>query len=461
MRRFWWIIVALVLAESTCAFETTMIFVALSELYEIYGDPAHVGWMMTAFSLTAAATAAVSSRLGDIFGRRKVMLIMLCFAAVGSAISAVATDLNVIIAGRALQGTSMAVLPLAYGLLRENSPARQIPVGVGLLGGVYAIATGTGAVVGGWIVDMGRWQQMFLVSGGLAVAAIVMVLVLIPSSPGKRPEGPLDLVGGALFVVPITLLLLALTNGRNWGWSSPTILGLLAGGVLGLASWVRHELRTINPLIDVRLLLTPQIAMANLLVFLSMMGPGLYPQVMLPMIQQPVWTGIGLGVTAMLAGALKFPTNITSGISAVAVGYLGRSIGFRTPLIASSFGMLAAFLILIFNHDSLWVIMAVLIFLVAPLLNVVVPGAPALIIDAAPADRTSEATGVAQVLRSLGLSIGTQIVGVTLASSSITNAQGARFPDERAYIMILSYIAFITLLMVVTAFMLPARRPTA
>lgn len=115
---FWPVVAALVLAELTCALESNMIMVALSKLYELYGDPVHVGWLITAFSLASAASATLCSRLGDIFGRRRVLLIMLGVACVGSVISATSHDLNIIILGRVLQGASMA------GRKRRSSPPK-------------------------------------------------------------------------------------------------------------------------------------------------------------------------------------------------------------------------------------------------------------------------------------------------------------------------------------------------
>src|SRR5690606_29382715 len=98
------------------------------------------------------------SRLGDLFGRRRVLLIMLGVAVIGSLISAFSANLTLITFGRVLQGASMAVLPLAFGILRENCPEKQLNVGVGILGGTFSIGVGLGAILGGYIVDNAPWQ---------------------------------------------------------------------------------------------------------------------------------------------------------------------------------------------------------------------------------------------------------------------------------------------------------------
>lgn len=432
-RRFWLVVGALVIAELACALESNMILVALSRLYEIYGDPVHVGWLITGFSLASAVSATMCSRLGDLFGRRRVLLIMLGVAVTGSVVSAVSHDLNVINFGRVLQGASMSVLPLAFGILREHSSERQLNIGVGILGGTFSFGVGLGAILGGYIVDNAPWQTIFIVSASVAAAAILAVTLVVPPSKPQRRQGSLDLIGGGLFVVPITALLLSLSQGARWGWDTWAPWGLLVGGVLGLMVWTRHELRHQTPLIDVRLLRHPQIATVNLMVFVLALGPSMYPQLMLPLWQQPVWTGVGLGITATLAGIVKLPTNLTGGAAAIAAGFLARRFGMRTVIVVATFMMLAAWAVLAFDHSSLAVMVLVCVLVLAPAGTVLYACAPSLIIEAAPPERTSEVTGLTQVIRSIGMSIGAQVLAVTLASSSIASADGTRFPDERAY----------------------------
>src|SRR5690606_3615577 len=225
--------------------------------------------------------------------------------------------------------------------------------------------------------------------------------------------------------------------------------------------WLRHELRQTNPLIDVRLLRNRQIAMVNLTLFVSMLGPSLYPQILLPMIQQPVWTGIGLGVTATLAGILKLPTNLTSGTAAIAAGFVARRFGMRGVVVVSTFVVLSAWLMLIVEHQALWFVMVMMVILLAPSLTILYGCAPALIIEASPRDRTSEATGLTQVLRAIGMSIGTQVIALGLASSFVTDASGTRFPGPQAYLTVFWIFAGLSLIMVLCSLAIPRRRAPA
>ncbi|HEY6868350.1 MAG TPA: MFS transporter [Novosphingobium sp.] len=438
------ILAVLLGAEFASALPAGMIYTALSKLYGIYGDPAHVTWLVTAYALSAAASTVLFSRLGDIYGRAKLLKLMLLFATVGSVVSAVATDLDVIIFGRALQGVSTAILPLGLGILREHTTdLRQRNFGVGL-----------GYVLSGLIVDNLPWQFIFVVSGGAALLTLLIALRIVRDPPLLTVPSRLDWTG-AVFVVPVTALLLGLTLGWNSGWRSPVALGLLVVGLLSLAWWVRHELRQENPLVDVRLLANPTIAIVNAAIFFTAMAPMIYTQVLLPLLQQPAWTGIGLGVSATMAGLIKLPTNATSASAAILVGWLSRDRSMRPAVIGATQLNLLAFVLLIFYHDSAWFIMAVSVILIAPGVTIMFACAPGLIMNAAPPDRTSEATGLTSVLRSIATAIGTQVLALSLASSAVTNAKGQSFPDERAYVVTFGVITVACLLSLLCAMLIP------
>ena len=432
--RFWLVVATLVTAEMTSAMSTSMISVALAHLYGLYGDPVRVTWLITIYGLTSAATAAICSRLGDLYGRRRMLIIMLLVAAAGSLISAYGRDLNVVIAGRALQGCAMAVLPLAFGILRETArDKRQLDVGVGILGGTYSFSTGVSVVLGGVIIDRANWQDIFLVSAVVAMIALVMAWKILAKDRPRPAQGPLDLVGGIGVVFPIAALLLGLNNIKLQGWGAPLTLSLFAGGVVGLVAWTLYELRQKNPMIDVRLLKVPQIVIVNLVICFTSMGPLIYPQVLMPLLQQPVWTGVGMGITATMAGLIKLPTNVTSGATAIASGYLAQRYTFRPIIILATGATFFAWVLLTLEHNSIWLLVAAAVLVLAPAGTILFGCAPSLIIEATPEDRTSEATGLSSVLRALAMAVGSQVIAVTLSTSLVSNGAGAKFPDQKAY----------------------------
>src|SRR5207245_586750 len=170
--------------------------------------------------------------LGDMFGRKRVMLVVLVLAALGSLVSALSADLFWVIFGRALQGVSAAILPLCFGLVRENLPAANVPVGVGIITATATVGAGAGLILGGLIIATLTWRWIFYCSGGLAVVSTVFMVIFVPPSPRRYTGEGIDVMGGVLFVPAIAALLLAISKGKSWGWSDARTLGLIAGSVV-------------------------------------------------------------------------------------------------------------------------------------------------------------------------------------------------------------------------------------
>ena len=183
------ILVVLVIAEITSAFEVGMMYGALATLMREFRDPVGTGWLITAFLLVGAVSAALCSRLGDLYGRKRLVLLMLACAATGSLIAAFATTLPWLIAGRAVQGFSAALLPLCIGLVREHLPAARVPVSIGWLAAMASFSAGFGILLGGWVVDHIGWRWIFWFSAGHAASRSCAWRWCCRHRPGRpRPE---------------------------------------------------------------------------------------------------------------------------------------------------------------------------------------------------------------------------------------------------------------------------------
>ncbi len=453
---FFTLIGVLIAAELTCSLESTMVFVTLPSLYARYGDPAHVSWVMTAFFLTAAGTAAIGGRLGDIYGRTRVLSVTLAIACAGSVVSAVGTSLNMIIAGRALQGASLAILPLCYGIVREMASGRWIAVGIGALGATYAIGVGMGSVLGGFIVQKMSWQGIFVVTAVLAGVTLLASVFLLPASR-RYFSGPIDFGGGLLLMPAIALLLLAFTNMVAWGFASSTFLLVLSAGAVLLALWVAIELRHKNPLIDLRLLKNRQILFANICLFVFAVGPLLEIVVFMPLLQQPAWSGVGFGVSPVVAGAIIAAATGTASLASLAAGYASARIGCRNVVLAGAIVSVLGWVFVIFEHSSIWSIVAMVLLLIGPAVTMIFVFAPNLVLEAAPEERASEATGMTQVIRGIGTSIGTQILGILLSTNLVRNPDGSgqTLPGEPAYVTVFVVMLVLSILGVAALLMIP------
>ncbi|AUW57123.1 hypothetical protein C1T17_02510 [Sphingobium sp. SCG-1] len=438
----------LVIAELAATFETSMIIAGMKQLLVQFERPVAIGWLLTSYLLVASGSAALGGRMGDLFGRRTVLMISLGFAITGSLISAVSHSLEGIIAGRAIQGLSGGILPLCVGLLRENLSMRRVPLGVGIISSTAAAGAGGGLVLGGLLVDYGHWSLIFYCSALTAAIAMVLMPFTVPKSkPQISFTRNADLIAGALFMPPIAIILLALSNISNLGWLDGRIWTGIAVAAAALVLWARHELSHPNPLIDVRLLAYRPILSANIcMIFLAMSGMA-FAQFLILMVQQPVASGVGLGVTATVAGLIKLPGNIVSTITAPVDGQLVAHFGGRAIIVAG--GLIAGLGLLGFIFFSQHIVAVIcLSVLVTGGSTMMLVAAPNIIIQHAPEHRTSEAIGVMTVLRSVFMAIGVQMTMVPLAFHT---RPGSPYPAHQGFIISLTLLALMSAMAAVTA----------
>jgi MFS family permease len=240
---------ALWFAETASSFETAMILAALKVLVAEFGDPVLVGWLVTGFLIVSAVSSALVGRLGDIYGRQRVLLVVLAIGALGSAISAWGSSYGVVLFGRVLQGATGSILALTIGLVRENLPAERSPMGIGLMISGASVGTAAGLVGGGLIVDNYSWHGIFVASALFCFTALLAVRRFVPRSQPHPPSGKTDWLSGVLFAPGVTLMLLYLNLGKTQGWTAALPLGMLAGGIALTVWWVQRSLASPNPLI--------------------------------------------------------------------------------------------------------------------------------------------------------------------------------------------------------------------
>jgi MFS family permease len=456
--RDWVIMVALVLAEALSSFESSMIYAAMASFDETFHDPVGIGWVITGFMLVATISAAICGRLGDIFGRRRVLLIVMAVASVGSVISAAAPNLFWVVVGRSIQGVAGAILPLCYGLVRENFPDIRVGVNIGIISATASGGAMIGVLLGGVLVDTTGWRMIFVFSALLAVAAIIAVSMLVPK--GRQGVGdPVDWVGAILFTIGLGTLLYSLGLGESHGWGGSEQLSFVAVGLVALIIWTWWELRVSHPMIDVRLMLDRQIGLTLLAMVFAAVGAMNINQIVLVMLQQPVGTDVGLGVSATEAGVLHMPQGILGVIASPLVGWYAARKGGRSGMILATAVISAAWIGMVVNHASipimvLWMSMSG--FGVGALMAAV----PNLIVEVAPAERTSEATGLAQIVRKIGMTCGAQLVAISLATSTVRAGSGA-FPDASAYALSYGWVAIACFTAFLLSLLIPRRKRSA
>ncbi|TQF68475.1 MFS transporter [Rhodococcus spelaei] len=416
------IIAVLVAVEIISAFETAMVYAALPTfIVDFHTDAATAGWAVTAFLLVAAASAAVCGRLGDMYGRERVLIVLLATAAVGSIVSAVGDSMSWIIAGRAIQGVAGAILPLCIGLAREHLPPAKVPVAVAVISG-SAVAAGSAALlIAGYMLDHASWHMIFVVAAVYALGTIALVAFVLPWRPPKGTTEKVDYVGTIAFAPAIAAVLLGISKSTSWGWTDPATLGLVIGGMVALVLWVLWELRVTSPVVNVRQFTDRKFALTMLATLAISVGPMGVVQMLVPMIlQSPTTAPFGLGLTPTNAGWLSFVGSMFGFVCTPLSGRIAAKVGARVSMLLGTSLFLVGVVMMMAFHDSLVGMMAMVI-AVSVASAFAYTALPNLLVEAVPEHATSEATGTNAVIRTGGSGIGTSIATMLLSSTALAS----------------------------------------
>jgi len=439
----------LVLVDILSSLEYVMVLTALPAIVRDFGDIASASWVMTAFLLAQAVSAAVGGRLGDMFGRRRVLVLVVAAAAIGSLVSAFAPSPQLVVLGRAIQGVSGAILPLCFGITRQIAPANSSAFWISVLTGSYMISALVGYVLGGYLADVGHWRWIFHVTALYSCIAIIPLLTLVPEPAQDRRSQRFDYLGAILFAPAVAALLYAITASRKLGWSNMSTGGLLVASIAALGLWFAHEWRCKDPLIDVKLLRRRPIWLGNACGAIMSLGLAQLPVLTLLLLQQPRLAGFGFAVSGAVAGLMKLPSNLSAAVGAPLSGWIAGRSGARWATLIGALAGSAAWTSLYHFHDTILQVVAATV--LAGFANaMLLASIPNLVLEGAPAERTSEVTGLSSVVRAVCAAIGAQLMAVLLARSErLDPASGARFPSEAAYELVFLSIALSAALVVV------------
>jgi len=384
-------------------------------------------WVLTAYLLSASVLTPILGRLGDMVGKRKVIIVVLALLLVGTVLAALAPNLGVLIVARVLQGAAGAVMPLSIGIVRDELPRERVSVTIGLLSAIFGIGAGVGIVAAGPIVEALSWHWLFWLPAILVAIALLGAIFGIPESTQRTP-GRLDLVGTGILSVGLVALLLAIGEGQKWGWGDGKTVGLLVLGAVALVVFVFVELRVKEPLIDMRLFQHRGVWTAHIVALafgFAMFGTFILVPTLL---QLPSALGYGFGKSVSESGLYLLPTVVAMVLSGVAAGILIRKIGPKIPMIIGGVAVAIAFLIPALGHAEEWQILVSGI-LTGIGIGMALAATSNAIVESVPATQTSEAISANTVIRTIGSSIGTAVIAALL-SSNVT-AQGA--PTDEAF----------------------------
>ena len=432
----------------------TMLVPAFTDIErELKVTAADVTWLLTAYLVSAAVFTPLFGRLGDMVGKRRMLVVSVGAFAAGNLLSAAGGTYALVLGGRVVQGIAGGMFPLVFGILRDEFPPEGVGAAIGFVSSTLGIGGGVGLLLGGSMVDALGYSSIFWLGAVVSVISIVAILALVPESPNRVP-GRTDWGGAVLLSIGLVVGLLGVSQGPVWGWSDARVVALLVAGPVVLVGFFVVQRRTVEPLVDVRTLSSRPVLLTNLATLL--VGFGMFgAYVLVPQIvEAPTSTGYGFGGSATHAGLLMLPGSVCMFFFGPVSGTLGTKYGHQWALAlgavlsAAGLGLLSAF----HGSDA-----EVLVFFTVVTLGIAFAFAamPNLIVASVPVTQTGQATGFNAVVRSVGSSIGTEVTAVIVASSI---AAGSLLPRDSGFVTAFALCSGVSLVAAVLAFLVPAAR---
>nr|WP_234386447.1 MFS transporter [Streptomyces sp. ERV7] len=416
---------------------------------------ANVSWVTTATLLSAAVFTPLLGRFGDMHGKKPTLIGVLVLMVAGSVLAATTSSLLWLIVGRVMQGAATAIFPLALSVLREEIRPEKLHGAMALVSGTLAFGSGL-ALVGAGLLTQGDhpdYHRVFWLAAVLAVVALVAVVAGVPASRHK-PGGRTDWLGAATLAAVLVLLLLPISQGHEWGWTSVRTLGLFATSVVMAGVWVLVERKVKAPMVDMKMFAHRPVLFTNLAGLL--LGFAMFSQFIgvSYLVQMPEKvTGYGFTASVLRASVeYLLPTTIMSLLAAQAGGMLVRRIGARFTLTAgAAFGVIG-FAWLTGAHDSsASVILAGMVIGVA--ISFGYAAMPALIVASVPHHQTGIANGINSISRSVGSAIASAVITSLLASKTIEHLPAGvpALPQESQFTLSFALAGAAFLMVVVVA----------
>ena len=425
---YWVTFAVLAVAVASYTLMQSLTIPVLTEIEEVFDtDQNTVTWVLTAYLLSASVFTPIMGRLGDIYGKQKMMVLSLIALSLGSLMAAVAPTIGVLIFARVFQGVGGGVLPLAFGIIRDEFPRHKIGGAVSVVSSLLAVGFGTGIVLAGPLTSALGFRWLFWLPFIVTAVTAVATVLLVPESPLRTP-GRIAVVPAFLLSGWLVALLVALSQAPKWGWGDYRTIGLLVLAAVVAAVWIRTELRVEVPLIDMKMMRLPGVWTTNLVALL--VGVGMYASFgFLPQFNQtPSESGYGFGSSITESGLLLLPAAIVTFLAGLVAAPIARRVGPKAVVVfGAAMGGVGMFLLSAF-HAEKWQVAAANS--VASLgVGLAFACLAGLIVAAVTPEQTGVASGMNANIRTIGGSIGTAVM------ASIVTAQflPSGLPKEIGY----------------------------
>jgi EmrB/QacA subfamily drug resistance transporter len=410
------ILAVLSLAGLSYAVLSSAVIPALSTFqHALHTSETGAAWLLTAFLLSASVGTAIIGRLGDMYGKERLLLWTLLVLAAGTLLAAVSQSLPMLIAARVIQGIGGGIFPLAFSIARDEFPAEKVPGSIGLMSSILGVGGGLGLVVGALIVQHLGWHWLFWIPLIVTLLAAFCTWRYIPESPVRSP-GKINWLAAALMSLGICGVLVAIAQTSTWGWGGTKTIVVFAIGVAFSALWIAVEVRSSEPLVDMAMMRIRGVWTTNLAAFL--LGAGMYASfVVIPQFAQlPKRTGFGFGASIVVASLYLLPSALTMGLLGTAAGRVARRYGSKLALVVGASVTAVAFAFAAVAHAHPYE-MLITSFLLGIGVGLAFSALGNLIVQAVPPTQTGVASGMNTVMRTLGGALGGQLSATFIAGN--------------------------------------------
>ena len=425
---YWLTFAVLAVAVSSYTLMQSLTIPVLSEIEKtLHTDQNTVTWVLTAYLLSASVFTPIMGRLGDALGKERVLVFSLVALAAGSLLAALATSIGVLIIARVIQGVGGGVLPLAFGIIRDEFPHHKVGGAVSVVSSLLAVGFGAGIVLAGPIVSGLGYHWLFWAPFIVTSVAAVAAVLFVPESPVRTP-GRISVLPAVLLSGWLVALLLALSEAPKWGWGDARTVGLLVLAAVLVVGWIQVEQRAAVPLIDMHMMRLPGVWTTNLVALL--VGVGMYANfAFMPQFNQtPSSAGYGFGASVTESGLLLLPSAIATFITGLIAASIARRVGPKAVVVfGSALGAVGMFMVA-FAHDHKWQIY-VSNGIVGTGIGLAFACLAGLIVAAVPPEQTGVASGMNANIRTIGGSIGTAVVASIVTANFLPDG----FPREIGY----------------------------
>ena len=414
----------------------------------------NASWLITATLISSVVAIPTMSRLADMFGKRKMMLISIGVMVIGSLIGALSENLGVLIVARALQGFAIALIPLGMSIMRDLIPPERLASGVAFMSGSMGVGSAIGLPFGGIIFESLGWHWIFWVSVITGSLCGLAIFAVVPESK-VRAGGRFDLRGSVLISVALTVFLLGVTKGSHWGWLSPGILTCWLVTIAVMLYWFPYELKSGHPIIDLRTSVQKAVLLTNIASVL--VGFAMYANMLCStqFLEMPEASGYGFGFTVSHAGLYILPASLSMVIMAPIAARITNQFGPKITFLVGGMLLATGYVFRMFVMAAPWQITIGAIWVGLGTMTAM-SAAPNIIMRSVPITETAAANGLNNVLRNTGMAISSATVAAFLTGMTVLIGNKI-YPDRTAFVLVYFVAALCALVGVVVIAFLPKK----